>query len=189
MHVANLSGAEGFDWEAVSRENQAALEDQFTAMVARQSRFVFHVAYAVLRNVEDAEDAVQETFLKLYRTGAWRHMRDERAFLARAAWRAAIEKRPKKHGFSADMELNSTIGTPEAILTSAAWTAAVHQLIDSLPEELRLPLSLSSIEELNSREIAAIMGLPEGTVRRRVMRARQILKEKLTRLWGGRHEG
>ena len=52
-------------------------------------------------------------------------------------------------------------------------------MIDSLPEELRQPLVLSAIDELNSREIAAILALPEGTVRTRLMRARQMLKQKL----------
>jgi RNA polymerase sigma-70 factor (ECF subfamily) len=51
--------------------------------------------------------------------------------------------------------------------------------MDALPEELRQPLALSGIDELSSAEIAAAMGIPEGTVRTRIMRARQILKEKL----------
>ena len=62
-------------------------EAEFTALVLRQSRFVFRVAYAVLLNSHDAEDAVQETFLKLYRNRGWRHLDNECAFLARVAWR------------------------------------------------------------------------------------------------------
>ncbi|HEY1580154.1 MAG TPA: sigma factor [Terracidiphilus sp.] len=48
---------------------------EFSALVERQSRFVFRVAYAVLLNSYDTEDAVQETFLKLYRNGGWKHLR------------------------------------------------------------------------------------------------------------------
>ena len=55
----------------------------------------------------------------------------------------------------------------------------MHRLIDALPEELRQPLALSTVQELNSREIADILDIPEGTVRTRLMRARQMLKEKL----------
>ena len=58
-------------------------------MVERHSRFVFRVAYSLLRNAHDAEDAVQEMFLNLYRKQAWRDVRDERAFLARVTWRIA----------------------------------------------------------------------------------------------------
>jgi RNA polymerase sigma-70 factor (ECF subfamily) len=55
----------------------------------------------------------------------------------------------------------------------------VHRLIDALPEELRQPLALSTVEELTSPEVARILGIPEGTVRTRLMRAREILKQKL----------
>ena len=50
-------------------------DDGFAALVARQSRFVFGVAYSILRNPHEAEDVVQELFLKLYRSGAWRNIR------------------------------------------------------------------------------------------------------------------
>jgi RNA polymerase sigma-70 factor (ECF subfamily) len=52
-------------------------------------------------------------------------------------------------------------------------------MIDALPEELRQPLVLSSIEEMTSAQIAAALGVPEGTVRTRIHRARALLKQKL----------
>jgi RNA polymerase sigma-70 factor (ECF subfamily) len=52
-------------------------------------------------------------------------------------------------------------------------------MIDALPEELRLPLVLSSFEELNSRVIGEILGIAEGTVRTRLQRARQVLRQRL----------
>ena len=57
-------------------------------------------------------------------------------------------------------------------------------LIDGLPEELRQPLTLSTIQELTSSQIAVVMNIPEGTVRTRIMRARQLLREKLTAMEG-----
>ena len=71
-------------------------DEEFEGLVKRQSHFVFRVAYAILRNSHDAEDAVQETFLKLYRSQAWKKIEDERAFLARVAWRMAADRLPKK---------------------------------------------------------------------------------------------
>lgn len=56
----------------------AEREARFTSLVERQARFVFRVAYAVLRNSHDAEDVVQEIFLKIYRTKAWEDIEDER---------------------------------------------------------------------------------------------------------------
>ncbi len=60
--------------QATEREERLAFE----ALVHRQTRFVFRVANAMLRNARDAEEVAQETFLKLHRGGAWRCMRDER---------------------------------------------------------------------------------------------------------------
>jgi RNA polymerase sigma-70 factor (ECF subfamily) len=170
----------------LSRDEEA----EFTALVRRQSRFVFRVAYAVLLNAPDAEDTVQETFLKLHRNGVWRDAKDERAFLARVAWRAAVDRRraAKTAGPLVDaglaLEVASLQPGPEQAMVGANQHALVHAMIDALPEELRLPLVLSASEELSSREIAAILRIPEGTVRTRLQRARQILRERLATLNG-----
>lgn len=154
--------------------------EPFTSLVFRQSRFVFRVAYAVVRNVQDAEDITQETFLKIYRAGAWRQMKDERAFLARTAWRIAIERKVVKAEQTPTAEPVSMEQSPEQAALAADWNATVHKMMDALPDELREPLVLSAIDEMRSHEIGEILGIPEGTVRTRLMRARQILKQKLS---------
>ena len=162
----------------------AGEEAEFAALVERQSRFVFRVAYAVLLNAADAEDVVQETFLKLYRNGGWKNLGNERAFLARVAWRMAVDYRPRTK--QPDALLDSAVvdppapqPDPERTLLAADQHAVVHSMIDALPEELRLPLVLSAFDELNSREIGGVLGIPEGTVRTRLQRARQLLRQKL----------
>ena len=163
-------------------------EAEFTALVQRQSRFVFRVAYAVLLNAPDAEDAVQETFLKLYRNGGWRNVENEKAFLARVAWRIAVDRRPKRQETTSldaaqdggpIAEVRSDDPGPEQKLIAADQQSRLHALIDALPEELRVPLVLSANDELNSREIGKILGVAEGTVRTRLQRARQLLRQKL----------
>jgi RNA polymerase sigma-70 factor, ECF subfamily len=172
-----------------AREESTAREARFAGLVERQSRFVFRVAYSLLRNSHDAEDAVQETFLKLYRGGAWDAIKDERAFLARASWRIAVDKLRKTRHDQID-EHTALCGdaSPEEAALTADWNATVDRLVDALPPDLRQPLALSTVEEMNSREIAEVMGIPEGTVRTRIMRARRILKEKLAGLMEGRYE-
>jgi RNA polymerase sigma-70 factor, ECF subfamily len=163
-------------------------EAEFTALVERQSRFAFRVAYAVLLNAHGAEDAVQETFLKLYRNGGWQKAENERAFLARAVWRVAVDHRRSARTAEAVTDAEPQVDSassrpgPEQALIAANQHALVHAMINALPEELRLPLVLSASEELNSREIARILGIPEGTVRTRLQRARQMLRQKLTTL-------
>lgn len=168
-------------------------EAEFTSLVERQWTFAWRVAWAVLRNKADAEDAAQEAFLKIFRARAWRGLRDEKAFVARVTWRAAVdlssrglavqasgpsarerERLTDREGIN---EVADVRQSPEELVTAGDWEAAVHRMIDSLPEELRQPLALSG--EMNSREIAAAMGIAEGTVRTRLMRARAILREKL----------
>lgn len=174
--------------EALQHEGVTEGEDGFAALVERQSRFVFRIAYAMLRNSHDAEDVVQDAFLKIYRAKAWERMANERAFLARTAWRLAVQRLPRRREAALDPDTPERSANPEEAAVAADWKAAVHKLVDALPEELRQPLALSTVEELSSREIADLMGIPEGTVRTRLMRAREILKRKLSALMEGRHD-
>ena len=168
--------------QSAEEEKATNREERFAALVRRQARFVYRVAYAVVRNAHDAEDVVQETFLKLYKGRGWEGMVDERAFLARAAWRMAVDRLPKARSELVTSDSVANARDPEQAVMAAEWNSTIYRLIDALPDELRLPLALSTVEEMNSREIGDAMGIPEGTVRTRLMRARQILKEKLAAL-------
>jgi RNA polymerase sigma-70 factor, ECF subfamily len=171
-------------------------EAEFAALVGRQAHFAFRVAFAVLLNSADAEDAVQETFLKLHRNRGWRDAANERAFVARVAWRAAVDLRRaarptsflQEAGGEAAIDPPSVEPGPDELLMGADLEALVHGLIDTLPEELRVPLVLSSTEEMNSREIAGVLGIPKGTVRTRLQRGREVLKQKLESMLNRRKE-
>ena len=155
--------------------------ERFGEMVDRQARFKFQVAFGLLRNRQDAEDAVQEAFLKLYRGEAWLRIENEKGFLARTVWRVALDHLPKAAERMADvaeMQLTASGGSPEQSVVDEDERAVLRRLIDGLPEDLRQPLVLSSVEEMTSREVAEAMGIPEGTVRTRVMRARTELRRR-----------
>jgi len=153
-------------------------EDTFVRLVAEHGHFLYRVAHGVLRNPHDAEDAVQDALLKLYRTHTWQGIDNERAFLARVVWRAAIDRFNARTQADPEAEflLQDKRATPEAHVAAADERALLHELIDALSEDLRQTLLLSAMEELNSREVAAILNIPEGTVRTRLMRARAELK-------------
>ena len=174
-------------WRAgasAAAENDPA-DQRFTALIARHSRFVFRVAFAILRNHADAEDAAQETFLKLYRLGGWEAVNDEKAFLARTAWRVAVTRVRAKLN-EPPQDVASEDRNPEQAAIRANQELWVHRLIDALPEELRVPLALSSIDGLTSVAIGLTLGLPEGTVRTRIARAKQILRGKIEERYGSR---
>jgi RNA polymerase sigma-70 factor (ECF subfamily) len=177
-----------FQEHSLTKEQEAAAcDDPMARLVKRHARFVFRVAYSVLRNVHDAEDVVQETFLRVHRARRWESMVDEKAFLARAAWRIAVDRLPKARAAVLDFDVPSAGQDPEQAAIQADWNATIHRLIDALPHDLRQPLALSTVEELNSHEISQVMRIPEGTVRTRLMRARQVLKQKLGALMEGQH--
>ena len=164
--------------------NSAERDRRFAEMAERQARFMFRVAHGLLRSVQDAEDAVQEALLKLYRSDGWLRMENEKAFLARTVWRVGLDvvaRRPRGTEpleDEAGREFAAGGESAEESLVERGERELLRRLIEALPEELRQPLVLSAIEEMTSREVAMAMGIPEGTVRTRVMRARAELKRR-----------
>lgn len=172
-----------------------AVEDEIELAVRKHARFVYKVAQAVLRNHHDAEDAAQETFLRLLRSRKrWAEVRDRRAWLARMAWRVALDRskrRPEvgiEEAASAVRELRAQGAGAEEIAANRQMMALLSRLIAALPHHLRDVLSLSAVEEMNSGEIAEALGIPEGSVRARLFRARELLREKLRALLERKHE-
>lgn len=180
MNVDLVFRSATISWDGVlNAEISRGRDARFAELVHRQSRFVFRLAYAVLRNADDAEDVVQETFLKLFRNDSWLNLKDERAFLARTAWRVAIGRKRRILTCAEERRGNST---PETMAMEDQRTRQIHSLIDSLPERLREPLTLAALQDLTTAEIAAILAKPEGTIRRRIGEARALLKQKWERM-------
>ena len=163
-----------------STEDFARLE----SIVREHSRFIFKVAYGVLRNAHDAEDVVQEVFLRVHRSGT-NGVTDMQAWLARIAFRQAIDRvrKPQAEELGPE-ELPSGDAGAEHLAIHRQRVMQVQRLIAALPDELRHPLLLSAIDEFNSQQIAEVLGISESAVRGRIFRARQILKEKLAALAG-----
>lgn len=152
--------------------------EQLQQIVHTHGRLIFSIAYSILRNPHDAEDITQEVFLRVMR---YRYrmafVRDQRAFLSRMAQTAAVDRR-KQRGKYISME---DIAEPAVVSHDYGQqqeAALVTALLRTLPEELRQVLELSQVEELTSAEIAKILRIPAGTVRSRLSRAREMLKEK-----------
>jgi RNA polymerase sigma-70 factor (ECF subfamily) len=159
----------------------------FAALVERHARFVYRVALAVTRNAHDAEDAAQETFLQIYRGKRWDQIEDERGYLARLAWRLGVRRcSSPARDEELPEEMASLEAGPEQSAMDSQLEAWFHARIDRLPEKLRQPLALAALGELKLVEIAVVLGIPEGTVRRRIHSARQILRGQFEARKGGR---
>lgn len=164
------------------------------SLVREHARFIYRLAYSLLRNHHDAEDVTQETFLRVCRNRHKLHrITNSRAWIACIAWRLALTRKRKSVTRAAvDLDslapfLRSIADGPEEAAGKEQMRSLLDRLIQTLPEDLRHPLVLSTVEDIRSAEIAQILGIPEATVRTRLFRARQLLREKLSALMGGRH--
>jgi|SRR6516225_2705286 RNA polymerase sigma-70 factor (ECF subfamily) len=147
--------------------------------VRRHARLLFKVAYGVLRNSHDAEDVVQETFLRAHCAGL-REVQDTKAWLAIIAFRIAIDRmRVPKAEDLAGFDPASPHPTAEHTAIHRQQVERLQRLIASLPEDLRYPLVLAAVEELTSRQIGEMLGISESSVRGRIMRARETLRKKM----------
>lgn len=168
-------------------------EDNLLAtVVLDHARLVYRIAYSVLRNASEAEDAVQETFLRVLRHGKTiggkkiEKVRDPKAWLAQITWRVAVERRKRgtkdsarTQGAPPQESLPSGAPGVDRTLLEKERTEALQRFIAALPNALRDPLVLATLEELSPREVGAILGISEAAVRSRSFRARQILKGQM----------
>ena len=169
-------------------------------LVADYSRMVFRIAYSILRNHHDAEDAAQECFLRVWKHKDRLHdVQNAKTWLARIAWTTALDKRRTGRkmlslddgnpGAELLDSLSDSSPAADEQLVNRQKQQLLQRLIAALPEDLAQTLELSTVQELNSAEIADVMKIPEGSVRTRLFRARKQLKEKLTVLLEGRKHG
>ena len=187
--AASVAPSREDDRERTHQRALEALENPLESLVRQHARLVYRIAYAVLRHHHDAEDATQETFLRVLRySRKLAGVEDHKTWLARIAWRVAID-RNRQLGRKREMplydpeqplpEVASSDAAADEALQGAQVSDVLELMIASLPEKLRQPLILSTIEEMSPREVAATLGINEAAVRSRVFRARQILREKL----------
>ena len=165
---------------AVNEEARGRAEDAaIAALVDQYAGALYRVAYSVLRNSTDAEDAVQETFLRVLRhRDGLAEVRDHRVWLIRIVWNIVLDRkrRAKTRPETDDVsELARVLPSTAA----AEHHANVLTCVEQLPAKEREVLLLSAFEELTSVEIAAVLDITESSVRSRLFRARNLMAELL----------
>jgi RNA polymerase sigma-70 factor (ECF subfamily) len=173
---------------------QAGERAAFDLLVVKYQRRLMRLVSRIVREPAEAEDVVQESFIKAYR--AIRYFRGDSAFytwLYRIGINTAknfIASRGRRmplptetdfeqaDGFENGKQLRD-INTPESMLASKQIAHTVNAAMDALPVDLRTAIVLREIEGLSYEDIADIMACPIGTVRSRIFRAREVIAEQL----------
>jgi RNA polymerase sigma-70 factor, ECF subfamily len=165
---------------------QAAKRREFEERLAECGPLAYRVARGVLRNDADAEDVAQEALLRAYRRfDGLRDAQRFRGWLVRIVFRLALDRaRSAKRREVRETEWarparRAAPATAEELAASSEFQAHFDRALDALPEKLRLVLLLAAMEGHTLEEVAAMLGLPVGTVKSRLFAGRKKLAEKL----------
>ncbi len=184
---------------------QAGDLNAFETLISRYERRIWALAKQVLQHDQDAEDVVQDTFLTALehlhtlregeRFGAWL-----KQIAVRLAYRV-LAKRKRMPTESLDALLSEEPDedeaalprpqlvadwrdSPEVLLQRKETMRLIEEALQQLPEKYRVVFWLRDVEQLSTRETAEALGISEANVKVRLLRARLMLREYLTRLFG-----
>jgi RNA polymerase sigma factor (sigma-70 family) len=184
-------GADRGDGELLARYRTLRDQDAFGSLVRRHGPMVLGVCRRVLRDSHAADDAFQATFLVLAKRAGAVHPPDRLApWLYGVAYRTALKARGRavrrqqvEREYAAEAN-NRPPTAPESAAggaSAAELLPVIDEQLNALPEKYRTPLVLCALRGLNKAEAAEKLGLPEGTVSSRLARAREMLRDRLTR--------
>lgn len=188
---SDVTRSEGFSLKALRNGDRA----EFSRVVEAYYAHIYRLAMKILGNQQDAEDVLQDTFLK-----AFKHLDsfDGRAKLSTWLYRIAtnealmILRRQRSNVSSIDEPLDTDEGeqeplnlidwccVPEKELMSQEVQKYLDLAVEELPDNLRVVFVLRDIENLSTQETAEVLGLSETAVKTRLSRARMRLRQDLS---------
>ncbi len=165
----------------------------FAELVDLYKDRLFHLGYRMLSNRHEAEDVVQETFLRVYKN--WSRYDEKQKFstwIYRIATNLCIDRlRKRKPNYYLDAEMNDQEGmdgytlipgderTPETEYLLSETQQTIHRAIEGLPAKYRSVIVLRYLQEMSLQEISDVLDMPVTTVKTRVHRGREFLRKKL----------
>lgn len=177
--------------QAIAQGDQRVFAD----LMRRHNRRLYRLARTVLRQAQEAEDALQDAYLKAYRSiGEFRGESSLSTWLCRLLLNeclARLRRQERRQNIlpimgSPTEQIMSAVSDdalerPDREAARAQMRDLLERKVDELPESFRVIFVLRSVEDLSVEETARCLGLPETTVRTRHFRARSLLRESLTR--------
>jgi RNA polymerase sigma-70 factor (ECF subfamily) len=162
--------------------------EAYDTIVSKYLRRVVAIAFGIVRNAQDAEDLAQEAFVKAYQSiGRFRSGEPFGPWIYRIVTNLSLDvvrhRRKFRHEEITGSEPAGRRDDAELPAMSNAIAGRIDAAIEGLPEMQRIVARLHLVEELEQAEIAAMMGISDGTVRSHLSHARAKLREKLTDLY------
>jgi RNA polymerase sigma-70 factor, ECF subfamily len=186
----------GFDESALVAQAKAGDQNAFSELVNRYERKIYRLAKNITRNDEDAEDVLQDAFLKAY-THLDTFKGDSKFYtwIVRIAVNEALMRlRKRKNDRTVPLDEPVELGeetvqreiavwedNPEQQYSQEEWRRILDEAVDSLKPDFRTVFVLRDIEELSTEETAETLGISVPAVKSRLLRARLALRERLTR--------
>ena len=168
---------------------ESSLTTSFEAEVVPLLDVAYNLARWLTRNDQDAQDVVQEAYIRAFRSFAGFRGGNTRAWLLKIVRNTCFTWLQQNRRIQQSVEFDEEVfnsdsysPNPEEILLQSASRLAVHQALESLPDNFREVLVLRELEELSYQEIADITGAPMGTIMSRLSRSRDALRQSLTAL-------
>ncbi len=171
-------------------------EASYGTLVTRYRDYVYTIAVRIVGSDEDAEDVAQEAFVRAYR--ALPRFRGDSKFsswLYRIATNRALThlKKRRRRADTVDIESGShveavviddgrgEVASPELLVRNEEFRRAVRAAVLELPEQYRVVVTLFYLEERSYKEVVATLGIPMGTLKTHLHRARALLRDILTK--------
>ena len=186
----------GFDESALVAQAKAGDQNAFAELVNRYERKIYRLAKNITRNDEDAEDVLQDAFLKAYtHLDSFKGDSKFYTWIVRIAVNEALMRlRKRKTDRSVPLDEPVELGeetvqreiavwedNPEQQYSQEEWRRILDEAVDSLKPDFRTVFVLRDIEELSTEETAETLGISVPAVKSRLLRARLALRETLTR--------
>lgn len=184
-----------FSLEALHNGDRA----EFARLVETYSPMIYRLGLKMLNNPQDAEDILQETFIKAYKhIGKFDGRSNVSTWLYRIATNEALMSLRRKHPEATSFENSSVYDTepqeplqivdwcclPEEEFLTSEGRARLDEAAERLPARLRVVFILRDIEGLSTRETAEVLDISEMAVKTRLSRARLRLREDLSEYFG-----
>ena len=180
-------------------------ERAFRELIEAHRDRVYNICYRMLGNRHESEDVAQEVFITVFKTidtfreeakfSTWlyrvavNHCKNRIKYLARRYDKARDELDETTNGANGVAIGAPLPSAPDRALEGAQMEKLMQDAIASLEDDQRVVVVLRDVEDLSIEEICEITGLPDGTVKSRLHRARLVLRKKLARHVGENHDG